>query len=224
MDHRSAIETTAVERYFLDEMATVERAEFEAHFFDCEQCAAEIRVMSSLEANVRAELEAGRPKEKTQASTSWIKKPTPGFWERYFDWLRPAIAAPALATLLVVMGYQNLLHPARPHDFAGPQAATALLLRGETRGAEPAVTLPSDHSLVLTLDLAGIRPSPEYSVELQPEHGAPAPVIRTAAPSAGEPLTLALSAGTLTQGRYQLTLRSAPGGPVLARFRFEVHP
>ncbi len=224
MDHRSAIETTAVERYFLDEMPPVERSEFEEHFFECEQCAEEIRVMSCLEANARAEVRLMRPEARTEAPKPAQKTHSTGFWERYFYWLRPAIAAPALASLLVVMGYQNLLEPARPHGFQTPQAATQLLLRGETRGAGSSVNLPDNHSLVLTLDLAGIRPLPEYSAELQLENGPAAAPFKVSAPAAGEPLTLSLPAGSAKQGRYQITLRSVPGGPVLARFRFEVHP
>ncbi|MBN9662935.1 MAG: zf-HC2 domain-containing protein [Acidobacteria bacterium] len=224
MDHRSAIETTAVERYFLDEMPAAERSEFEEHFFECEHCAEDVRVMSCLEANARAVARAERPAERTQAPKPALRSQSPGFWERYFNWLRPAIAAPALASLLVVMGYQNLLEPARSHDLALPHAATQLLLRGETRGTVAGVNLPSDHSLVLTLDLAGIRPLSEYTVELQLENGPGAEPFQVSAPAAGEPLTLSLPAGSARQGRYQLTLRSVPGGPVLARFRFEVHP
>ncbi|MGJ5818979.1 hypothetical protein [Paludibaculum fermentans] len=224
MDHRSAIETTAVERYFLDEMPELERSEFEEHYFECEQCAEEIRVMSSLEANARAEVRVERPRERTEAPRPAQKTQSAGFWERYFNWLRPAIAAPALASLLAVMGYQNLLEPARSHDLTAPQAATQLLLRGETRGSGSVVTLPGNHSLVLTLDLAGIRSQPEYSVELQLENGTAAEPFKVSAPGAGEPLTLSLPAGSVRQGRYQVTLRSVPGGPVLGRFRFEVHP
>lgn len=223
MDHRSAIETTAVERYFLDEMSAEERAEFETHFFDCEHCAAAIRVMSSLEANARAEFEARRPLTRAVEPQSAPKPSGPGFWERYFNWLRPAIAAPALATLLVVMGYQTL-QPARTHDFAGPQAATSLLLRGETRGTEPVVSVPADHSLVLTLDLAGVSRQSGYSLEIHPESGDILPAIRVPAPSAGEPLTLALAGGTLTPGHYDVTLRSDAGGAALVHYRFRVHP
>lgn len=224
MDHRSAIETTAVERYFLDEMPAAERAEFEAHYFDCEDCAAAIRVMSSLEANARAEFEARALRGRAAAPQPARKPPGPGFWERHFDWLRPAIAAPALATLLVVMGYQNLLQPARMHNAAGPQAATALLLRGEVRGTEAAVALPADNSLVLSLDLAGVPKLAEYDLEFQPEGGEAAPAIRAAAPAPGEPLTLSLPAGTLNSGHYRVTVRSVAGGPALGQFRFEVHP
>lgn len=224
MDHRSAIETAAVERYFLDEMPVVERSEFEEHFFECELCADAIRVMSSLEANARSEFRARGAKEGTKAPKSDVRTSSLGFWEKYFGWLQPAIAAPVLATLLLVVGYQNLLQPARRHAIAGPQPATQLLLRGAARGESAAVSLPGGQTLVLTLDLAGIRPSSEYHLELQPENGAEPQSIRASAPAQGEPLTLSLPAGSVTPGRYQLILRSVPGGPILARFRFEVRP
>lgn len=44
MTHQQAVDTLASERYLLDEMREPERFEFEAHYFDCEECAEEVRL------------------------------------------------------------------------------------------------------------------------------------------------------------------------------------
>jgi hypothetical protein len=43
MDHKDAVATQAIERYLLDEMSADERDLFEAHFFDCSECAFDVR-------------------------------------------------------------------------------------------------------------------------------------------------------------------------------------
>ena len=43
MDHRQATQLTAVEKYLLDELTPEVRDQFEEHFFDCQDCAADLR-------------------------------------------------------------------------------------------------------------------------------------------------------------------------------------
>ena len=44
MTHQQALDGLASERYLLDEMTEVERFEFEAHYFDCVDCAEDVRL------------------------------------------------------------------------------------------------------------------------------------------------------------------------------------
>ena len=43
MDHHQATQLTAVEKYLLDELTPELRDEFEEHFFDCQECATDLR-------------------------------------------------------------------------------------------------------------------------------------------------------------------------------------
>jgi anti-sigma factor RsiW len=43
MDHQQATQLMAVEKYLLDELAPEVRDEFEEHFFDCQECATDLR-------------------------------------------------------------------------------------------------------------------------------------------------------------------------------------
>ena len=61
MDHQSAVDRNLSERYILGELASDEAAEFEEHFFDCPVCSADIRHISRLIANLKAEIRNAIP-------------------------------------------------------------------------------------------------------------------------------------------------------------------
>jgi anti-sigma factor RsiW len=42
MDHSEAVRRGAAEKYLLDELLSADRDEFEQHFFDCQECAADL--------------------------------------------------------------------------------------------------------------------------------------------------------------------------------------
>ena len=56
MTHAQAVATHAAERYLLDEMPELERYTFEAHFFDCDECAESVRTGALMREGVAAGL------------------------------------------------------------------------------------------------------------------------------------------------------------------------
>ena len=54
MDHETAVQLQAAERYVLEEFSPKERADFEEHFFGCPGCADEVRSATILAANTTA--------------------------------------------------------------------------------------------------------------------------------------------------------------------------
>src|SRR5882762_2262818 len=135
MDHQEALRRGAVEKYLLHEMPDPERDEFEAHFFDCQECAADLRATAAFLDAAKKEL---RRSHRPSTAPKVPKKP-------WFDFLwRPAFAAPAFALLLLVVAYQNAVVLPR---FAGetaplkrPEILTSLsLIGGNSRGG----TVPS---------------------------------------------------------------------------------
>ncbi|PYT29643.1 MAG: hypothetical protein DMG58_15905 [Acidobacteria bacterium] len=56
MDHETAVQLQAAERYVLDEFSPKERADFEEHFFGCPGCADEVRSATILAANTKVVL------------------------------------------------------------------------------------------------------------------------------------------------------------------------
>ena len=56
MDHETAVQLQAAERYVLEEFSPKERADFEEHFFGCPGCADEVRSATILAANTKVVL------------------------------------------------------------------------------------------------------------------------------------------------------------------------
>jgi anti-sigma factor RsiW len=54
VDHQSAVERNLTQRYVLGELDAAEAAEFEEHFFECSECAEDVRRTSEFAANLKA--------------------------------------------------------------------------------------------------------------------------------------------------------------------------
>jgi anti-sigma factor RsiW len=100
VEHETAVQQKLTERYLLNELDADARSEFEEHFFDCPECAFDVQAGVAFIDHSKSVLDKSREKELVA-----IRPPGPG----WLAWLRPAFAAPALALLLAVVGYQNLV-------------------------------------------------------------------------------------------------------------------
>src|ERR1700719_1444646 len=106
MDHSDAVKQMTAERFLLDELTPEEREDFEAHLFDCPECALDLRAGAAFIDEAKAQLpqliaDSSAP---ARAETKKPKKDT----NPWFLWWRPAFAAVAFASMLV-LGYQNLV-------------------------------------------------------------------------------------------------------------------
>ena len=134
MTHQQALDGLASERYLLNEMTEVKRFQFEEHYFDCAECAEDVRLGEMIRQEARRSgpvmaenPEAGRPAVLT--SPKW--------------WRRPVVAAPwaVAATLAMVVGYQSLVTVPGLRDAVSSQSIEPVMLRGATRGAATSVTI-----------------------------------------------------------------------------------
>ncbi len=66
MDHETAVQLQAAERYVLDEFSPKERADFEEHFFGCPGCADEVRSATILAANTKVVLKEAALDEENE--------------------------------------------------------------------------------------------------------------------------------------------------------------
>jgi hypothetical protein len=104
MDHDVVVLQKTTERYLLGELDPDARHEFEEHFFDCPDCALDVRAGALFVEQSKVVLaEKSEPVSGGVPVTAAIPA-KPG----WFTWLRPAFAAPLMALLLAVIGYQNL--------------------------------------------------------------------------------------------------------------------
>jgi hypothetical protein len=56
MDHETAVQLKATERYFLGELTGADQEGFEEHFFTCPECAEDVRALTVFAANAKAAL------------------------------------------------------------------------------------------------------------------------------------------------------------------------
>ena len=218
MTHQQALDGLASERYLLDEMTEVERFEFEAHYFDCAECAEDVRLGGTIRQEARragkamaSDAQAGRP-AAVLTSAKW--------------WRRPMTAAPwaAAATLALVVGYQSLVTVPGLRDAVRPQSIEPVMLRGATRGAATTVAIaPGQRFVALSADLLTTPSSSSLAYELIDANRATVASGRSAAPASGAPLMLLVPVDELQQsGRYTLILRDADQKSVIGEYEFDV--
>jgi len=109
MDHDVVVREKMTEKYLLEELSPELRDQFEEHFFDCPDCALDVRAGSEFVTHSKSVLaERAEPVVARAASPGQtpVHRPVHTGW---FAWLRPTVAVPVLALLLVVVGYQNLV-------------------------------------------------------------------------------------------------------------------
>jgi anti-sigma factor RsiW len=217
MTHADAVSTLATERYLLDEMPELEREAFEAHYFECPECAEDVDVGSQMREGVRSGLLLRSP--VSHPAFAIAQTPTPMPSRRLWT---PSTVLPwaVAATLAVAVGYQSLPAP-RPATGSDTIAAlTPTVLRPASRGTAPVVSGESGHmALALDLDAEG---APELAYVLRGADGREMLAGTSAAPPAGSPLILVVPTFTLTvQQQYILSVRDAarPDRP-LGEFTF----
>lgn len=214
MDHRQAIETLALERYLLGEMADQERDAFEEHFFSCMECAEDVRAAGTMRDAVASGL-AGAPK---QTSTKVIPMPAPR--RRLASIVVPWAAA---ASLALFAGYQGLVLR-QDQKLAAPLVLSPVTLRPATRGQEPVVFATAGAVLTLAVDLGGGVINGDIEYEIRHAEGAAIASDRVPAPRDGAPLLLLLPSSLFQSGQHYVLLVKNSGNASLtpADYRFTV--
>jgi anti-sigma factor RsiW len=220
MNHQHAVETLALERYLLGEMADEERDAFESHFFSCAECAEDARAGGAMRDGAAAGLAAATKRPSSRV----LAMPAP---RRRLASIVPWAAA---ASLALVAGYQALiLQPALKQragsstSLVGPIVLSPATLRPATRGDEP-IVFASAGLVTLAVDLGGGAFGGEVEYEIRPAGGAAIVTDRARVPNDGAPLLLLVPAALLPPGgHYVLALKDPRNaGLTIADYRFTV--
>jgi hypothetical protein len=212
MNHSEAVEQMTAERYLLNELTPDVRDAFEEHVFDCPECALDLRASAVFVREAKVQLadvaaaHDGSEMVKARGKrTSW------------FSWWRPAFAVPAFASLLILVGYQNLVtFPALRQSANEPRLAPLAPLRSATRGAtRPRFTVDRTHGVALPVDLVSEPdrpPAASYSFDLRGPQGKLVWTGSLPAPTPGadgdQSFSLIIPGGMLQSGPYSLTVTS----------------
>ena len=218
MEHDFAMKSLAAERYLLGEMQPEEREDFEAHYFECRACALDVRAGAAFEENARNIFGAEKPKEKLTESGGW------------FAWLRPHIAYPAFAgVLLAALGLQSLTLIRTRQSLAeatAPRLVAASVLRSETRGEAAKVYVAGGQPLLLSFDVVAPAGYSQYQFQIKSSAGEDVLELTGTAPSAEKPVILSIPEANLDVGRYSLIVRGvSPAGEIgsqLGQYHFEI--
>jgi hypothetical protein len=154
-----------------------------------------------------------------------------GWWH---SWLQPAFAAPVLASLLLIIGYQNLVtYPGLRAAANQPRLLPWAPLRGATRGAQLAITADRQHGVALPVDLPqppSIGAYSSYSFNLNDPQGKLVWTGAVAAPSdeagGGQRLSLVIPGAMLSNGTYpvRVTGVTAQGERIrIDQYVFDLH-
>ncbi|MFZ1085769.1 MAG: zf-HC2 domain-containing protein [Terracidiphilus sp.] len=212
MDHNEALQQMAAERYLLNELTPDARDAFEEHLFDCHECALDLRAGVAFVEEAKVQL----PKLAPNAPEPLPIRARPARVKRewWLNWLQPSFAVPVFATMLLFIGYQNLVVLPGLHEAASqPQLLAWAPLHGSTRGAPLAITADRKHGVALPVELPQ-QPSPgaydSYSFGLIDPQGKAAWTGSVAAPTsdAGESqrISLAIPGAMLRNGTYTVTV------------------
>lgn len=134
MDHDIAVRQRMTEKYLLDELDAKAREEFEEHFFGCTTCAFDVRAGAMFIEQSKTALATGPMEDSVrQASPSPVKS-------GWIAALRPAWVLPAMALLLAIVGYQNVVtYPQLRQKLNSPGVLPVASVNIGTYGSQPPV-------------------------------------------------------------------------------------
>jgi hypothetical protein len=172
MDHDAVVRQKMTEKYLLDELDPAARDEFEEHFFDCPDCAVDVRagvlfveqskvVLAGKSEPVSTRLPVTAP---VKVKPGWLAGLRPGLRPM----LRPALALPVMALLLVVIGYQNLVtYPHLQQALNSPQVLPWAPVNVGTYGSEgPVITTGPGKGFLLFVRIPPDGGYSHYTAEL----------------------------------------------------------
>jgi len=227
MDHSEAIRLMAAEKYLLDELDPELREGFEEHFFECQECALDVRSGTAFVEHSKVVLAT----PVATPSREFVPRPKLGWW-RGPNWLRPALLVPVLAVLLAVVGYQNLvIFPKMKGPLAAgnsPELLASASLINVTRGNsnQPVVAARSGQAFLLYVDVAPDSRFSSYQAELLGPAGNSEWSLAIPSEKAKDTLPIRVPPPRDGAGKYTLVVRGVNGGDQagveVGRYPFEL--
>lgn len=210
MEHSEAVRLKAAEKYIAGELLADLRDQFEEHYFDCLECANDLKALATFVTASRMVLEeevgAKIPRREPQPErTGW------------FNWLRPLVAVPALAALALVVIIQNAVTiPSLKKQVAVAQVyETSFRVQGATRGDTfSKVVIRADEGFALDFDFTPAQTFTSYEGRLLDDAGSAVLTFALPGGLANKEVHLVIPAGRVHTGNYSLVfsgVRDAEG-------------
>jgi len=222
LDHLKATKRNVADRYVLGELTRAQREEFEEHYFECVECAEDVRAFLAFSFNSRPALADVPDCEEPAAGRERTRM---GWLQALRSWLPPAIyAAPALAMLClsIITTYQSTILRSQLVAQVVPQ----FTLRPDSRGDESEISVQKQgHFFVLAADMPGGPLQVKWQIR---DAGSQIPLMEGTAPgpAAGSSLSVLIPTSKLGTGQYVLVLCPDGISPEIdseIRYRFRMH-
>jgi len=223
MDHHDAVRLSLVEKYLLGELPPESRDEFEEHYFDCQECAADLRATAAFLDAAKKELKAfpaaqPAPKPAKKSSLAWL-------WS-------PAFVLPALAACLLVIAYQNIV--IFPHfrsalaELRAPEILPSVsLVGGNSRGGQiPTINVHGTQPFLVLVDIPPEDRFSSYTCLLYSPSGSLTWRVQVSAQLAKDTVSIRVPSVNRMAGNYSLVVQGntdqspAETGIDLAHYRF----
>jgi hypothetical protein len=203
MDHTEAVRLQAAAKYALGELSPALMEEYEEHYFDCAECALDVKaVMAFADASCQVF------REQDQQATS-VKESEP-FFDRVFGWLRPVVAVPVLAVLLLFIGYQNAVMIPAAKKHAGVATAQAFRASFTSRGAidgnESPVQIHEGQPFALAFNFTPSVQFANYVGQIQDESGHVLYQVNMPGGVINRAVHVAVPGGLVQPGKYKLVI------------------
>ena len=208
MDHKEAVRLQAAEKYVLGEFPPNLRDEYEEHFFDCAECAVDVKAIAAFvdvsREVLRVEPENLAEKKAAPVGTGWL------------SWFRPVIAVPAFAALLLIIGYQSFVTIPKAKEAAAGGTSQILFSSRSLRGVNTAgeegrmLSIRPDEAFFLNFDFVPTRSFDSYIAQLEDAEGRVLLRSKIAGANANQEAHLPIPAGMLHPGKYVLAFYGDP--------------
>jgi hypothetical protein len=216
MDHDAVVRQKMTERYLLNELDPAVRDEFEEHYFDCSDCALDVRAGALFIEQSKvalAEKSANKP-ELVSASlpVAWPAPIEPGWLAELGRMLRPAFAVPVLALLLAVVGYQNLItYPHLQQALNAPQVLPWVPVNVGAYGSEgPVIKSAPGKGFLLFMRIPPNEGYSQYTAELYNAAGKIEWSATVPATPGQDQWAIQIPTGTREAGSYILKVLGVP--------------
>jgi hypothetical protein len=215
MDHKEAVELQLAVKYVLGELAPVQRDEYEDHYMDCPECAKDVYAAAALTDTSREVFRQEGRSEAPAPDRRSVRGRARGGW--FAAWLRPVVAAPVFAALLIVIAYQNVITIPQAKQEAARGAGQVFtsvfsLQMANTRGGEEVkIRVHPNESFGLKFDFTPAKALDSYLCQLQDESGRVLVQTNLPGSSRNQEAEFAVRGGLVKPGKYNLVFTGVAG-------------
>jgi hypothetical protein len=215
MDHNEAIRLMGAEQYLLRELSPELREQFEEHFFECSECANDVRAGAIFLEQSKAILASDA------ASPPRAVAPSEPAKQSWWAWLRPSVAVPVFAMLLAVIAYQSL-----PSHTSPAVLQAAYVNIGSRGGNVPSISARQNEGFLLRVSMPPAGSDSSYSADIYAPDGKLQWSLHLPYTAEGDSYFIQIPAGHHQEGTYAVAVRGtgADGNSTeLGRSSFELH-